>query len=111
MPHEGNAHLSCRKEREGLSTFSAFIIVVIVASDIDKRQVASGGGVVYTRWGRTICPDTSGTELVYEGLAAGTDHRHPGGGANYLCLIKVPIYISNQYPSIILLCKAQNTNL
>ena len=23
--HEGNAHLSCRKEREGLSTFSAFI--------------------------------------------------------------------------------------
>ena len=25
--HEGNAHLSCRKEREGLSTFSAFIII------------------------------------------------------------------------------------
>ena len=28
--HEGNAHLSCRKEREGLSTFSAFIIIVII---------------------------------------------------------------------------------
>ena len=26
--HEGNAHLSCRKEREGLSTFSAFILVI-----------------------------------------------------------------------------------
>ena len=30
MPHEGNAHLSCRKEREGLSTFSAFIIIIIM---------------------------------------------------------------------------------
>ena len=26
--HEGNAHLSCRKEREGLSTFSAFITII-----------------------------------------------------------------------------------
>ena len=32
----------------------------------------SGGGAVYTRWGRTVCPDTNGTQLVYEGLAAGT---------------------------------------
>ena len=28
--HEGNAHLSCRKEREGLSTFSAFILYCIL---------------------------------------------------------------------------------
>ena len=28
--HEGNAHLSCRKEREGLSTFSAFIVIVVI---------------------------------------------------------------------------------
>ena len=28
--HEGNTHLSCRKEREGLSTFSAFITIIIV---------------------------------------------------------------------------------
>ena len=29
------------------------------------------GGAVYTRWGRKVCPDTNGTVLVYEGLAAG----------------------------------------
>ena len=45
----------------------------------------SSGGAVYTRWGRTVCPDTSGTELVYKGLAAGTSYNSIGGGANYLC--------------------------
>ena len=32
----------------------------------------SNGGVVYTRWGRTTCPDTPGTELVYTGRAGET---------------------------------------
>ena len=27
------------------------------------------GGVVYTRWGKTSCPNISGTELVYAGRA------------------------------------------
>ena len=52
----------------------------------------SGGGVVYTRWGRTTCPDTPGTELVYEGRAAGSYYTHQGGGANYLCLPDDPDY-------------------
>jgi len=30
----------------------------------------TAGGVVYTRWGRTTCPTTSGTQLVYAGRAA-----------------------------------------
>ena len=50
------------------------------------------GGVVYTRWGRTTCPNTSGTELVYEGRAAGSYWNHKGGGANYLCMPEIPDY-------------------
>ena len=33
---------------------------------------STGGGVVYTRWGRTTCPSTSGTQLLYAGRAAGS---------------------------------------
>ena len=51
------------------------------------------GGSIYTRWGRTTC-DTTGTELVYAGTAAGTRHGHQGGGANLLCLPDNPVYQS-----------------
>ena len=50
------------------------------------------GGVVYTRWGRTICPNTSGTQLLYAGRAAGSSYTEKGGGANYLCLPEQPQY-------------------
>lgn len=40
----------------------------------------------YIRWGRTACPDTEGTELLYSGRAAGAHYSHTGGGSNYLCL-------------------------
>ena len=43
------------------------------------------GGVVYTRWGKTSCPNVTGTELVYAGRAGGSWFAHTGGGANYLC--------------------------
>ena len=49
---------------------------------------------MYIRWGRTVCPDVTGTELVYEGIAAGSWYRHSGGGSNYLCLPKDPKYSS-----------------
>ena len=55
----------------------------------------SGGGVVYTRWGRTTCPDTPGTELLFEGRAAGSWFLHKGGGANYLCMPDDPEYLSD----------------
>ena len=51
-----------------------------------------GGGAVYIRWGRTTCPDTNGTELVYKGLAAGSPHSETGGGANYICITSNPAY-------------------
>ena len=48
------------------------------------------GGATYIRWGRTTCPDTEGTELVYAGRAAGSHFQHSGGGANYLCITEEP---------------------
>ena len=50
------------------------------------------GGVVYTRWGNSACPNITGTELVYTGRAGGTPYRTQGGGANYLCLPMDPEY-------------------
>ena len=50
------------------------------------------GGVVYTRWGKTTCPSTSGTQLLYAGRAAGSYYTESGGGANYLCLPEQPQY-------------------
>ena len=52
----------------------------------------STGGVVYTRWGRTTCPSTSGTQLLYAGRTAGSDFRERGGAANYICLPEQPQY-------------------
>ena len=48
--------------------------------------------MVYTRWGRTICPNTTGTQLLYAGRAAGSLYTEKGGGANYLCLPEQPQY-------------------
>ena len=45
----------------------------------------ASGGTTYVRWGRTVCPNVTGTELVYEGLAAGSHFQHQGGGVNYIC--------------------------
>ena len=47
---------------------------------------------MYTRWGRTTCPNTTGTQLLYAGRAAGSFYNQKGGGANYLCLPEQPEY-------------------
>ena len=57
------------------------------------------GGVVYTRWGKSSCPSTPGTELVYAGRTGGTQYGHTGGGANQLCMPPDPQY-SNYNPGI-----------
>ena len=57
------------------------------------------GGAVYTRWGRKVCPDTNGTVLVYEGLAAGSKYSQSGGGANYICITKTPSYLNSTVSS------------
>ena len=48
------------------------------------------GGITYVRWGRTTCPNTTGTELVYTGRAAGSHYSHRGGGSNYQCIVEDP---------------------
>ena len=50
------------------------------------------GGLVYTRWGRTTCPPTSGTQLIYEGRAVGSLNYHKGGGSDILCMPEDPEY-------------------
>ena len=53
---------------------------------------ATGGGTVYTRWGRTSCPSDQGTTLVYSGRAGGSVYNDDGGAANLLCLPDDPEY-------------------
>ena len=50
------------------------------------------GGVTYTRWGKSSCPNVTGTELVYTGRAGGSYYSHTGGGANHLCMPLDPEY-------------------
>ena len=50
------------------------------------------GGVVYTRWGRTVCPQ--GATLVYAGRAAGAKYNTKGGTSDTLCMPETPQYLS-----------------
>ena len=50
------------------------------------------GGAIYTRWGKSSCPEVEGTELVYSGITGGSWFSQEGGGANYLCMPKDPEY-------------------
>ena len=53
-------------------------------------------GVTYTRWGKSSCPSTDGTQLVYEGRAGGSAYNSSGGGGGeILCLPLNPDYIDN----------------
>ena len=56
------------------------------------RGTSGTGSVVYTTWGRSSCPNTNGTSLVYSGRTAGSWWANTGGGANYLCLPDDPDY-------------------
>ena len=60
-----------------------------------------GGSVVYTRWGRTVCPNNTGTQLVYSGIVGGAAHNAAGGGgANYICLTNSANY-SDYEPGVL----------
>ena len=53
---------------------------------------SQAGGAVYTRWGRTVCPQ--GATLVYAGRAAGTKYNVEGGTTDTLCMPETPQYLS-----------------
>ncbi|XP_078655904.1 uncharacterized protein LOC144902382 [Branchiostoma floridae x Branchiostoma belcheri] len=60
----------------------------ITLGNVPPLPAAGGsGGTVYTRWGKTTCPN--GVTLLYEGIAGGS-HWTLAGGANYVCLPKNP---------------------
>ena len=48
--------------------------------------LGTSGETTYIRWGRNVCPNETGTELVYNGIAAGSLFSAVGGGANYTCM-------------------------
>ena len=56
--------------------------------------VTGNGGVVFTVWGKSKCPTTEGTQLVYDGLAGKTSRSDTGGGIDYQCLSKQPKYLA-----------------
>ena len=49
------------------------------------------GGMIYTRWGNSMCPDVPGTQLVYAGKTGGSFATY-GGGANHICMPLDPDY-------------------
>ena len=53
-------------------------------------------GVTYTRWGRTTCPNTPGTETLYSGRAGGTLNTVQGGTSSYLCLSDSPLFLDTE---------------
>ena len=61
---------------------------------IDGNPAPSGGSI-FTRWGKSSCPETEGTELLYTGITGGSYANHKGGGGNFLCLPNNPEYSTN----------------
>ena len=52
------------------------------------------GGAIYTRWGKSSCPLTPSTQLVYAGQIGGSYSGQSGCGANFLCMLLDPQYSS-----------------
>ena len=70
-------------------------VVVNGANTLPQTKGDAGpqaGGAVYTRWGRTVCPQ--GATLVYAGRAAGTKYNMKGGTSDTLCMPETPQYLS-----------------
>ena len=50
--------------------------------------------MIYTRWGKSSCPNDTGAELVYSGRTGGTNWAVRGGSAEKLCLPDNPEYLA-----------------
>ena len=70
------------------------VSTVVPEEPIEPALPANGGGAVYTVWGKSSCPNTLGTELVYGGLAAKSASKESGGGSDYQCLSDEPQYLN-----------------
>ena len=58
----------------------------------------SGSGVAFTRWGKGLCPNATGAQLVYTGKAGGTACIHQAGieeqQKKFVCMPEDPDYTS-----------------
>ena len=58
--------------------------------DHGVQGLAHNSGGVYIRWGRTSCPNVTGTELIYSGRAVGSNY-----GTGFMCFPNDPEYYSS----------------
>ena len=79
-------------------TITTQLLDALVGRHGGQGGSSATGGATYTRWGKTTCPQTRGTTLVYSGAAAGSFYNYRGGGSNYLCLPQQAEYLSTQCP-------------
>ncbi|KAH3807580.1 hypothetical protein DPMN_135925 [Dreissena polymorpha] len=61
-----------------------------LVSDVQTLKTTSFDGSVYTRWGRTTCPQ-NGSELIYAGFSGGNAYNK-NGAADYICLSGDPLW-------------------
>ena len=47
---------------------------------------------MYTRWGKTTCNTSEGTQLLYAGRAGRSHWGSTGGASNYVCMPNDPEY-------------------
>ena len=65
---------------------------VEVLNQLIESKIATG--VIYTRWGKSSCPTSTGAQLVYAGRTGGTHYNTRGGAAEKICLPEDPEYIA-----------------
>lgn len=53
--------------------------------------------MTYTRWGKSSCPSSTGSQLVYSGRTGGTLFNSQGGSAEKICIPNNPDYIPETY--------------
>jgi hypothetical protein len=68
----------------------SYMIIITHASFPGEAAIA--GGASFMRWGKTTCPNTTGTELVYGGTMVGSAWDD-AGTAECLCLHQQPQFL------------------
>ena len=61
--------------------------------DVVANSTRASTGATYVRWGKTSCPNTPGTQLVYQGNVGGTLWSIQGGAADKVCIPADPDYL------------------
>ena len=76
-------------------------------SNLSAMLTNSNAGVIFIRWGRTVCPGHN-TELVYSGFAGGSYAGHSGAAAEFVCLPRDPD-LTTKFRRAMHSCMDQNT--